>query len=629
MKLLRILSTLLLAGLFLMLMLVIAIQADSSQATPPTAALLIKSLMAEEESGPMPDLIVESFTLVPANPYTDQPAEMTARVRNIGTADAPGIRLYLYINPEVQPPTSVTTPTVPLIYGIPVSPGESITLEYANFTFTEPGCQNILYAWVDPLERIDESDEANNLREIPVCVENEVLKVADQYENDNTCDENQTTGIATDGTVQVHNFIVPPDSEEVDVDWVRFDAMQGRRYTIIAAGTGEDAWPILSLGDSCDLEGSFGTTSRLSFVARSDGWHYVKVENNNLDGTSVERSYYEFSVREELEGQEPNITAISPPSGVAELETDIVITGTDFIFPPEAEICPYEVGSCSPSYECAQLLNTSWVSYQQLLAIVPPALQPGDYCITVTNPEGQTDVLTNTFTIQPSKNSTPTPTATPGPIHLPLVLRQEPPPPTEVLTPTPTNTPSATNTPTATPIPPITNGDFESNNFEGWSSAGQLDQTVTSEDSYTGNFSALLGNPQLGNGAEGNIPAGNAYIEQQVQVPSDGTPQLSFWYNLTSYDVLRGEGSGKLWDSFDVTINGNSDPVFQAGNPAKVLEANYPRYESYWLQHTIDLSAYAGQTITIRFAAWNREYDGTGQDYANTWVYVDDVMVIP
>lgn len=127
----------------------------------------------------------------------------------------------------------------------------------------------------------------------------------------------------------------------------------------------------------------------------------------------------------------------------------------------------------------------------------------------------------------------------------------------------------------------------------------------------------------MGSGNDGTIPAGAAYVEQRMRVPADGTPRLVLWYRFISYDVMRGN-SGALWDTFDVTIN--NALVYRDGNPDP--DGAGTRFDTGWKSATIDLTPYRGMTVNLRFANWNREYDGNGTDYFNTWTYLDDIHVV-
>lgn len=577
-------------------------------AAPPTADQAkieqITSEPKQTQQGDLPDLAVESFIIIPTNPHTFEPATIRVVARNVGPLSVPGRRLYLYIDPPQQPPTRETTPTHRLIVmAIPWPSGDAVSAEYAEFTFDSPGCGHVVYAWVDPLEAIEESDEMNNLHSIPVCVENEPID-PDAYEQDNVCNENNLQQIETNGIAQVRNF-----NPVGDVDWVRYYVTQGKEYTVTAAGTGEQASPSFEVANSCDLTGGFGgTTSSLTYIARSTGWHYMRLKNHP-DQYDPILSTYELTVHESVSGIPPLLESVSPTSSLQNMTETITMLGSSFGFPPTAYLCRYENGQCSQADQCNQLLNTSWLSEQHLLGTVPSGLNIGRYCVRVTNPNGQSHTLANAFNIKAEHE-----------LNLPFLLMQ----------PTPTATPVPEPTATLTPV--ITNGDFESRTLNGWQTGGQLPTSVEQGEPPNTTYAALLGSPKFGVGDRDALPAGPAYIEQQLTVPTSKNPKLTFSYHLISYDVLIGAITGQVWDTLDVTIHINGvkqKPFFRTGNPDG-MPSNEIAYNSGWQQAEMDLTAHRGKTITLRFAVWNREYDSSpdGLDLFNTWAYVDKIQIV-
>ena len=81
------------------------------------------------------------------------------------------------------------------------------------------------------------------------------------------------------------------------------------------------------------------------------------------------------------------------------------------------------------------------------------------------------------------------------------------------------------------------------------------------------------------------------YVEQAVTVPASGTA-LTFWTVFYRADPDDPPNT----DSFSVTVNGT--PVFQRD----MVQANNT-FPNWVQQGPIDLSAYAGQSVTLRFAA--------------------------
>jgi hypothetical protein len=167
------------------------------------------------------------------------------------------------------------------------------------------------------------------------------------------------------------------------------------------------------------------------------------------------------------------------------------------------------------------------------------------------------------------------------------------------------------------------NGSFETGDLRGWQQGGELPRSVTQAQACGGQRSVLLGNPGWGDGSSGNIPSGSGWIEQSVYVPNTPSVQLWFCHRVLSYDVILGD-TGLLWDSLEVTVNANV--AVRAGRTTTTGHGTL--YDGQWQQERVSLAAYRGQTVRLRFAVWNREYDGNGRDYYNTWAYVDHVMIV-
>jgi photosystem II stability/assembly factor-like uncharacterized protein len=92
----------------------------------------------------------------------------------------------------------------------------------------------------------------------------------------------------------------------------------------------------------------------------------------------------------------PTITALEPSSAFNDLETAIVITGTDFT----AEMSGTLVFTSPTAYlGSTALMDVTWVNSTSMTATVPWGLDPGGYTLTVVNPDGGTGSLGNAFTV--------------------------------------------------------------------------------------------------------------------------------------------------------------------------------------------------------------------------------------
>jgi uncharacterized repeat protein (TIGR01451 family) len=171
----------------------------------------------------------------------------------------------------------------------------------------------------------------------------------------------------------------------------------------------------------------------------------------------------------------------------------------------------------------------------------------------------------------------------------------------------------------------IVNGGFE-DRWTGWTHGGKLAQTVTSTNPASGGFSALLGDPTYE--CEGGVPVGSAWVEQTVVIPSSVTsPTLYFKYNIFTQD--KNPYLQDKYDRFDVRV-GNTlvfSDARRSGDYGCTLASK--DVDLHWKDGKVDLSAYSGQQITIRFE--NRSTSDYEPDFGwyNTWTFVDNVRVEP
>ena len=153
----------------------------------------------------------------------------------------------------------------------------------------------------------------------------------------------------------------------------------------------------------------------------------------------------------------------------------------------------------------------------------------------------------------------------------------------------------------------LVNGGFESGSLNpGWvneSSTSGNDVSVTTAQAYQSTYSAFMGKLKT---PEVN---GWASIAQSVTVPANGV--LSFW-------VYQGSNEG--------TLGYGTTYAYQAGylldSNGNILTTFYKTVNNTngWVNHTVNLAAYAGQTDYIYFGCYG---DGYSRTY--TYQYVDDV----
>lgn len=233
---------------------------------------------------------------------------------------------------------------------------------------------------------------------------------------------------------------------------------------------------------------------------------------------------------------------------------------------------------------------------------------------------GPTPTPTNTATATETRTPTPTRTSTP----------------TRTVTPTATNTPTSTNTPTPTdthtPTPTATplcgpnllvNSGFELST--GWDRLNPdnpvLQPDYTTARKHSGSRSMLAGITTAGSFVSGYSP-----FEQMVTIPLTATnPLLEYWiWPQTAEDNLI---PLPTMPTFDFGLNA---PLANDVQYVVIMDTNHNVLEYLmwvrnndrtWSPLSFNLSAYAGQTIILRFGVYN---DGDGDVTA---MYVDDAYL--
>ena len=174
-------------------------------------------------------------------------------------------------------------------------------------------------------------------------------------------------------------------------------------------------------------------------------------------------------------------------------------------------------------------------------------------------------------------------------------------------TPTPTSTSTSTPTPTSTPSGTptggtnlIQNGGFETSG--NWAFSGASLPVRTTSNAHSGSFSLQVGTT--------SGQQGDSIASQMVTIPSLITKvTLSFFYWPTTNDTLS-----FAWQEVDI-LNSSGQVVQQVFR--KLTN------DRTWLQVSVDLSKYAGQTIGIQFLDHE---ESNGQSFFAS-MFVDDIAV--
>lgn len=228
-----------------------------------------------------------------------------------------------------------------------------------------------------------------------------------------------------------------------------------------------------------------------------------------------------------------------------------------------------------------------------LYLAVNPSASPAQVAQALVD-NATTNIVTSPGTGSPNRllyvgfiggNPGPTPTSTPTPTATPV------PPPSA----TPTATPVGP-TPTPTQPPAACTNLLQNSGFE----SGRANWQESSTNGYTlictgTSCGASAGTPRTGSWLAWLAGANNeaSQISQTVTLPAAQKATLSFWHRITSSDTC-----GYDYGYVRVLPNG-------AATPTTVKTFNLCRtgQTSGWVSNTIDLSAYAGQTITLIFRA--------------------------
>jgi hypothetical protein len=153
------------------------------------------------------------------------------------------------------------------------------------------------------------------------------------------------------------------------------------------------------------------------------------------------------------------------------------------------------------------------------------------------------------------------------------------------------------------------NDDVESGDSN-WDYTGLWNRINDVNRSHSQNYSWYYGQISDRNYDTG-YPNSGDLTSRPIYIPDTGYA-LQFWYR---YDT---EGPGTKWDQRWVQISTDGDSY------TNIIQLNDDE-QNYWLQATIDLSSYAGQTVKIRF------HFATLDDQENNnnegW-YIDDIQIL-
>jgi hypothetical protein len=142
----------------------------------------------------------------------------------------------------------------------------------------------------------------------------------------------------------------------------------------------------------------------------------------------------------------------------------------------------------------------------------------------------------------------------------------------------------------------------------GWTVTGLWNRLNDSSRAHGGSYSWYYGSPSSWDYRDGSPNSGDL-TSRPITIPSGGYA-LRFWYRATT------EVPELHWDQRWVQISADGGPF------TNVLQL-YDDAPAYWLNATVDLSAYAGKTIRVRFHF--AALDGAFNGYEG-W-FIDDIEI--
>jgi hypothetical protein len=250
------------------------------------AAAVVAAPLTEPDAGA--DLTVE-VSISPALPAANEQVTITVIARNIGAFNTTGgqVRVDLYVDPAQRPPAQGTA-GFPIIQVPSIGSGGS-TQGTRTHTFTENGCNHVIYAWIDRLGVISEDNENNNLVELPVCVG--VTCAADSYEVDNAC---ANAKWLQENSSQAHSFCTAAQTQD-DEDWVKFTAFADIQYTLETNNQQQHASPQVTIFNKCGGTAQTGPSDNsASWKPTASGVYYARLARK--DGVAGPLTAYSLTL---------------------------------------------------------------------------------------------------------------------------------------------------------------------------------------------------------------------------------------------------------------------------------------------------------------------------------------------
>ncbi len=148
---------------------------------------------------------------------------------------------------------------------------------------------------------------------------------------------------------------------------------------------------------------------------------------------------------------------------------------------------------------------------------------------------------------------------------------------------------------TCTPAQLLGNAGFETGTAAPWTTTSGVVDNSTSQAAHSGSWKAWL---------NGYGSAHTDSATQTVTIPAGCRATLSFWLHIDT-----AETGSTVYDKLTVTVNGTSVATY----------SNVDKNTGY-AQKTVDLSSYAGQSVTLKF-------NGVEDSSLKTSFVIDDTAI--
>ncbi len=148
----------------------------------------------------------------------------------------------------------------------------------------------------------------------------------------------------------------------------------------------------------------------------------------------------------------------------------------------------------------------------------------------------------------------------------------------------------------------LANPGFESGASSGWTATSGIINTSSKEPAHSGSYKLWL---------DGYGTTTTDTATQSVSIPAGCSASLSYWLHIDTAETTK----TTVYDTLKVQVLNSSGTVLATLATYTNLNA-----ATGYTQHTVDLSAYAGQTVTLKF-------NGTEDAQDQTSFVVDDTAI--